>query len=287
MATGSAPLRDNSAPDNDPDSWLDFPRLALVMQHLMLNTGGKNDIPLSLLNLFKGGNLRVEIVVTPNNSTQTATATLKPKTTQPRMQPITGIGRASKASKAKQAAAASALEQLLLQSHNFSAKDLSTFTKPARKVLKLYAKHAEVNGTQAANFPKMLEPSLPSSSLPSPSEPCVVLIDSDGSECDPACKWLERSVEVAVSCKGINSTAGRACLIQVATDVDSSAQRVYLFDLIAAHSGRIVDVLRWLSESEHILKVLHDARPYAAALHQQFGITMRTVVDLQVLPAKQ
>ncbi|KAK2173572.1 hypothetical protein NP493_866g00034 [Ridgeia piscesae] len=70
---------------------------------------------------------------------------------------------------------------------------------------------------------------------------------------------------------------GDLALITVGT-VDG---QVYLFDL--KHGGDIMfEGLLWrVLQSQQLLKIIHDCRHASAALHRQFGVSMRDVFDTQ------
>lgn len=84
---------------------------------------------------------------------------------------------------------------------------------------------------------------------------------------------------VAVDCEGVNlSKEGRLCLIQVATP-----KKVYLFDVLKGGERLFFDRgLRYLLESNKIVKVMHDCRKDSEALYFQYDVTLRGVWDSQI-----
>jgi len=84
---------------------------------------------------------------------------------------------------------------------------------------------------------------------------------------------------VAVDCEGVNlSKDGKLCLIQVATP-----KKVYLFDILKGGERLFYDRgLRYLLESNKIVKVMHDCRKDSEALYFQYNVTLKGVWDSQV-----
>lgn len=84
---------------------------------------------------------------------------------------------------------------------------------------------------------------------------------------------------VAVDCEGVSlSKEGRLCLIQVATP-----KKVYLFDVLKGGERLFFDRgLRYLLESNKIVKVMHDCRKDSEALYFQYDVTLRGVWDSQI-----
>lgn len=84
---------------------------------------------------------------------------------------------------------------------------------------------------------------------------------------------------VAVDCEGVSlSKEGKLCLIQVATP-----KKVYLFDILKGGERLFFDRgLRYLLESNKIVKVMHDCRKDSEALYFQYDVTLRGVWDSQI-----
>jgi len=84
---------------------------------------------------------------------------------------------------------------------------------------------------------------------------------------------------VAVDCEGVSlSKEGKLCLIQVATP-----KKVYLFDVLKGGERLFFDRgLRYLLESNKIVKVMHDCRKDSEALYFQYDVTLRGVWDSQI-----
>jgi len=84
---------------------------------------------------------------------------------------------------------------------------------------------------------------------------------------------------VAVDCEGVSlSKEGKLCLIQIATP-----KKVYLFDVLKGGDRLFFDRgLRYLLESNKIVKVMHDCRKDSEALYFQYDVTLRGVWDSQI-----
>lgn len=84
---------------------------------------------------------------------------------------------------------------------------------------------------------------------------------------------------VAVDCEGVNlSREGKLCLIQIATP-----KKVYLFDILKGGDRLFFDKgLRYLLESNKIVKVMHDCRKDSESLYFQYDVTLRGVWDSQI-----
>lgn len=81
------------------------------------------------------------------------------------------------------------------------------------------------------------------------------------------------------------SKNGRLTLVQVA-----DRGKVYLFDVIAltattALKEELVANLKSVFENTAIVKILHDCRQDAIALHHQLGVSLVNILDTQVLHA--
>eukprot|EP00898_Chlorokybus_atmophyticus_P008834 jgi/Chlat1/8952/Chrsp94S00694 len=112
----------------------------------------------------------------------------------------------------------------------------------------------------------------------------TVVIDTSFA-CGQTMQQLLTCPRVGIDCEGISlSKTGRLCLVQVATE-----GFVALLDPVGAmlKSGTdysaVVGLMCKLLEDERIVKVVHDGRQDALALYHQLGITLRNVVDTQVL----
>lgn len=92
---------------------------------------------------------------------------------------------------------------------------------------------------------------------------------------------LRLSKSLAVDCEGERlGRNGRLTLVQIASE-----QAVFLFDVVAFGGSErevLISTLKALLESQSIVKILHDCRQDAAALHYQLGITLQNVLDTQV-----
>jgi len=84
---------------------------------------------------------------------------------------------------------------------------------------------------------------------------------------------------IAVDCEGVNlSKDGKLCLIQVATP-----KKVYLFDILKGGDRLFFDRgLRYLLESNKVVKVMHDCRKDSEALYFQYDVSLRGVWDSQI-----
>merc|ERR1719253_1474962 len=94
-----------------------------------------------------------------------------------------------------------------------------------------------------------------------------------------------RSIPViAVDCEGVNlSATGELTLIQVAF-ASGRSLHVCVFDVLALGVG--IRVLHRILEEPAPVKLVHDVRMDAAALHAQFGISLRRgVLDTQLAHA--
>lgn len=104
-------------------------------------------------------------------------------------------------------------------------------------------------------------------------------------DCRQAVLEVQRSPRIAIDCEGVSlGKEGRLTLIQIATDTGAA----YLFDVIqlcsdpASRDSFIVQMRATLEDNKAV-KILHDCRQDVAALHFQFGVTIKNVVDTQVL----
>jgi hypothetical protein len=84
---------------------------------------------------------------------------------------------------------------------------------------------------------------------------------------------------LAIDCEGVNlSATGELTLVQVAFAMNGLF--VYIFDAVALGMG--LRVLHRILQEPHPVKLFHDLRNDAAALHRQFGISIRGALDTQV-----
>lgn len=91
---------------------------------------------------------------------------------------------------------------------------------------------------------------------------------------------LRAATVIAVDCEGVKlSATGELTLVQVAF-ASSTRLNVLVFDVVAL--GRGVRVLHRILEEPRPLKLVHDVRMDAAALHRQFGITVQGIFDTQL-----
>eukprot|EP00898_Chlorokybus_atmophyticus_P008824 jgi/Chlat1/8943/Chrsp94S00693 len=112
----------------------------------------------------------------------------------------------------------------------------------------------------------------------------TVVIDTSFA-CGQTTQQLLTCRRIGIDCEGIAlSKTGPLCLVQLAAE-----GFVALLDPVGAKLksetdyNAVVDLMRKLLEDERITKVVHDGRQDALALYHQFDITLRSVVDTQVL----
>lgn len=91
---------------------------------------------------------------------------------------------------------------------------------------------------------------------------------------------LRAATVIAVDCEGVKlSATGELTLVQVAF-ASATRLNVLVFDVVALGVG--VRVLHRILEEPRPLKLLHDLRMDAAALHEQFGISLQGIFDTQL-----
>lgn len=95
-----------------------------------------------------------------------------------------------------------------------------------------------------------------------------------------AVEQLCHAAVVAIDCEGVGlSATGELTLLQIAFSFQQRLT-VCVFDAVALGMG--LRVLHRVLEEPRPLKLFHDIRQDAAALHRQFGITLRGVLDSQM-----
>jgi len=107
------------------------------------------------------------------------------------------------------------------------------------------------------------------------AEPVLV---STVKECEAAIEKLSKYKLVAFDCEAVGmSRHGKLCLVQVATE-----DLVYLFDIVVGGDALFESGLRWLLETDKILKVGHDCRGDSDILWYQHKVQLARVFDTQV-----
>eukprot|EP01102_Stenamoeba_stenopodia_P007621 TRINITY_DN213_c0_g1_i1.p1 TRINITY_DN213_c0_g1~~TRINITY_DN213_c0_g1_i1.p1 ORF type:complete len:445 (+),score=112.61 TRINITY_DN213_c0_g1_i1:160-1494(+) len=107
------------------------------------------------------------------------------------------------------------------------------------------------------------------------SDPVLV---STVKECEEAIEKLSKYKLVAFDCEAVGMNRhGKLCLVQIATE-DS----VYLFDITVGGDALFESGLRWLLETDKILKVGHDCRGDSDILWYQHQVSLARVFDTQV-----